>query len=935
MAQYQEGQIFEAPGQPPLVYRGGRFVAAQSAPSAIPQTIQGPPKVVDPAEAERLRLAREADARSAATSAREAAKFNQDQQARVAGGGVEATADQRKAAGFYQRALKADKLFGDMNFQPRNAGSQMLADTLPKDVVNTATSPARQTAETYMRDFIMSTLRQESGAAISAGEIENQKRTFFPQPGDSPEAIKAKQMLRQHEIDSLQSQDMAPEAPEQGPRLSPEQEADLKAFLVTKPTPAQIQGRYASYGVGNIDEQQAQRAAEYYSKGGNQFGGVDYSKVDAAAQADARALKETRDKFQGKAGASDLIDKGALWSGSDEIGGVGNAIFEAITGDFHLSHNYKVGRDAERMRQKEAEDSYGAGAIPLEILGGFASGRPGMGGTPPAVMPSLTERLAQGARAGAKGGAIYGFNSGEGLEDSLVKGALGAGTGAAVGSAFNASAPVVGNALARFGNRPAAVARRAAEQDIRANAQPTIQAANDENVPISLPFVDPRVRNRATYLETTRAGNPVVRNALSQTSDAMEARVGEVSSGNAQDAFGAGDIVQNAGHRFIQRSRAIANRMYDRARTLAGGAQVNPQAALQVLDGHLAELNGAAESNAPLIGYLQGLRRDLAQGGLSIDTLRNIRSQMRGQINSRNLTATDAERRVGEVLEAASGDIQQALQNNPQALAAYNRADHFYRQKQDYIKDVVQRFIGKRDAQMSPEQAFSRLKQMANARGGDSARMERMMRSLEPGEAADVAATFAVDLGRDRAGNFSPNLLASQIEQLSPRARVTLFGPDGARSLNNLQMLSREFRAVSGNLNNSRTGVANNYRSWWGRAMGLIGGGGGMASGGPAGAAVGAMALNKVGGAVENMFDARAARLLMSPDFTNWLRAAPATINPNAINAHIAQLDKVAARAPQFAADIQAFQQRLSEAIKGLPAAASTPDAKQDIKNRR
>jgi hypothetical protein len=70
-------------------------------------------------------------------------------------------------------------------------------------LVNQFTSSARQKAEAAQRDFIASTLRYESGAAISNSEFENQAKIYFPQPGDTPDTVKLKAQLRNNAIEGL------------------------------------------------------------------------------------------------------------------------------------------------------------------------------------------------------------------------------------------------------------------------------------------------------------------------------------------------------------------------------------------------------------------------------------------------------------------------------------------------------------------------------------------------------------------------------------------------------------------------------------------------------------------------------------------------------------------------------------------------------------
>lgn len=61
---------------------------------------------------------------------------------------------------------------------------------------NSMSSDNRQKTVQAQRDFVNAILRRESGAAISAGEFENAKRQYFPQPGDSDAVIAQKRQNR-------------------------------------------------------------------------------------------------------------------------------------------------------------------------------------------------------------------------------------------------------------------------------------------------------------------------------------------------------------------------------------------------------------------------------------------------------------------------------------------------------------------------------------------------------------------------------------------------------------------------------------------------------------------------------------------------------------------------------------------------------------------
>ena len=792
------------------------------------------------------------------------------------------------------------------------------------------------------RDVLDALLTLGTGAAYNREQLEGQMASYFPSYGDTQDEIKVKNNRLQRLIASARAQagpladklDAAvapymnatgsplasntgmtmadtPEQGIQGFRLAPDQESKLLAFAPTATSPAEILAFARGMGV-EIPPEQAQQAFDYYRQGGKDAAQIDYSTADALRRAELEEQLKARGQNDPSLNSAtqEIVTRGATFGLTDEAQGV----IGALTG-----RGYENERDLGRLRQEKAADRLGGAAVPLEFLGGIIGVGAGGGQQ---IVQSVRQGAAEGFKSGAGLGALGGFGYGEG-DQSVPNALLGAGLGGGLGAAAGAG----GNALSRFvSNRRQPQVSGAMDQGAE-----VAKSAAEEGIPISRAIIDPSVRNQLTYLETTARGNAPVREGLARTSGAIEQRVGGLANGTARDNFSAGEQVQEAGRRFISTSKKRTDALYTRAEKLAGGGKVAPQQAIAEIDRNIAELSETPNANSALISYMQDLKTDLARdGGLSIQALRNLRTQMRGQISARNLTASDAERRVSGVLDAASGDIANGLPEG--ARGAYAKADQAYRERMTYIQDVVQRFIGRRDAPMSPEQTFSKLQSMAKGKGGDSSRFAQMMRALTPEEMADIGATFAEQLGRGQNGEFSPALLVTQAEKLSPRALQTIFGAEGARSLQNLVKVSRAYRDVVGNLNNSRTGVANNYKSWIGRASGVVGGVGGLASGGPVTGAAGAYAANRAVAGLEGFFDARSAKLLMNEDVTRWLASAPATTNPATINAHFKRLQVIAARNPTIAGEISSLQQRITDAARG---ALSGPSAANDVGQTR
>lgn len=912
------------------VVGGGTPAPAPSAPGVI----YGRPKAPDPYKARDQELQEGAFGLSVQASRRaeedqqmQRQRFGLDQQRLTAdleknrNETAKIGTEQAKAGSFAMRAADALKAYEGAGLDPDSMIGQFANRNLPN--VTAALSDDKRNAQRGVeREFIASVLRYDSGAAIPDSEFASAYQTYFPTPSAGPEEVASKKRARDTALRSLMlgagpaaaqvapsnqvlAPASAPEAPLQGFRLDPAQEGKLVAFAPQAQSPAEIIAFARGMGV-EIPNEQAQQAFDYYRQGGKEAAQIDYTSADAKRRADLEAQLKARgqDDPSLNSAVQEIITRGASFGLTDEIAGIAGGL---VTGN-----GYANERDLARLRQEKASVRLGGAALPLEFLGGLVGGGPGAG---KAVMRTIREGAMDGGKTGAALGALGGFGYGEG-EQSIPNALLGAGVGGIIGTAAGAGA----NALA---NR--AASRAQPVSSVFGEAQDIAAAAQAEGIPISRPIVDPTKRNQMTYLETTSAGSAPVRQSLDETANAIEGKVSQIGGGAALDRFAAGETVQGAGRRFIESSGKQASAMYRRAEQLSGNAKIVPQQAMTEIDAQIADLSQTANTNAPLIKYLEEVKADLANGGgLSIQALRNMRTQIRGQISSRNLTLTDAERRMKTVLDAASADIAQGLP--PNAQAAYTNADKAWRERITYINDVVKKFIGNRETPMSAEQAFAKLNSMA--KGGDAKRLGEMMKSLQPDERADIASTFAEELGRSRNGDFSPALFVQHIEKLPARARLTLFGPDASRSLENLAKVSRAYRDTTANLNHSRTAVATNYKSWIGRASGLVGGVGGAASGGPATGAVGAYAASKVAGAAEGFFDARSARLLMNEDVTRWLASAPATRDPAAISAHFKRLEVIANRNPAIAGEISGLQQRIAEAARG---ALSGPSAANDI----
>ena len=127
--------------------------------------------------------------------------------------GRKPTESEQKAAGFAQRMEFSDQVAKDLESK---VAAQQLAG---KDVgtmyptartqalgsvpliggylENIGSSTQQQLYKNAQENWVRANLRKESGAVIGTDEMRDEIRTYFPQPGEKPEKIAQKQLLRQ------------------------------------------------------------------------------------------------------------------------------------------------------------------------------------------------------------------------------------------------------------------------------------------------------------------------------------------------------------------------------------------------------------------------------------------------------------------------------------------------------------------------------------------------------------------------------------------------------------------------------------------------------------------------------------------------------------------------------------------------------------------
>ena len=108
---------------------------------------------------------------------------------------------ERAALGFYNRAKEADEIAAPL--EPTIAGMGLASQAGLNYLPNWLQTDLGQSYRQAQRTFTEARLRKESGAAIPNSEYENDSKTYFAQPGDTPQILEQKRIARQEVLDGI------------------------------------------------------------------------------------------------------------------------------------------------------------------------------------------------------------------------------------------------------------------------------------------------------------------------------------------------------------------------------------------------------------------------------------------------------------------------------------------------------------------------------------------------------------------------------------------------------------------------------------------------------------------------------------------------------------------------------------------------------------
>lgn len=588
---------------------------------------------------------------------------------------------------------------------------------------------------------------------------------------------------------------------------------------------------------------------------------------------------------------------------ADEFRGIGGAIGAALRGE-DIGAGYERGRQAQETRSAAAEEYMGAATLPIQLATGGAGGRAASGvqagmnaarriattGAPTtrqAIQRDLTRRA---AASGAAIGGVAGAAQGETLQERGTNALLGAGVGGALGG----GGQMIGNALA---NRAAPAAT--------AGAGAATQQSADR---LGIDLIPAVTGGTSTRMATSGAkqgfvsARPIDQAVQRMEGQAAAARTGaSQSTGNAVDDEAAGELVRQGAKVYAQRTSQIGGQLYERADRRANGVSFPLTNAVRTARQELSELvqaPGGAET--PMAKELRDLIGQMGGRTVDVQGVRALKTRLRNEIMQRGLRGSPQDRIYQNVVKAAEDDLIGGLNaaGRTDAAQALKTANAFWKSRVETIDQVLDPLIGK-NAPRSGEQILSSLERLARPDSGNASNLRRLMQAMPKDEADAVRATVINRLGRPTAGSanadregFSFDTFLTNWNNMTPRARATMFPPEARDALTDLAKVSEGVKRAGSSANRSNTAGALTVQAaisapqvWFLEPL---------------------TAVSLTGGQYA------AGKLLASPKFARMLARAPRQSTPQARSAFSQRLGNLAQSEPALAQEIGLYQRALA-----------------------
>lgn len=587
--------------------------------------------------------------------------------------------------------------------------------------------------------------------------------------------------------------------------------------------------------------------------------------------------------------ADSPLGAAALGVGDIYTVGMGDEIAGAIAGD-----NYNAALDyakEERPYSYAAGQLVGAltlptGAPEVGLKAGTAALR---GGEGMAAARLAATRAAAGRTATEAGvyGTAHGFGSGEGgLEDRLAGAVVEGGLGYLVPKGVGA---VLSRSKAAQSVGPAAISDEVAGAD---NAAEYMAAAGRQGV---TPFVGdistPAAAAAGKFAQTQAGVGPVTKAAKATYNTTVAARDRIARAiGSPMEGEALGYRLSEGAKKAIAREHDNAQAFYKTAERQSEGLRIRPTEAYQTISDEIDKIADTGLGDKAL-NIFRRVQDRMTQGPMSVETLRNIRTQIREDLATEGIRGGKADAAARRVMEAITKDVDGALRSNGMegAADAFRQGDQLWAAYTELTDNVIAPIIGK-EGDFSGEAVVKRLQ--ADLRG-NNARAAHFLRALPAEEQQLARSSIIQSLGRTRDGSFGFGEFVKHWADIGDSAKEAYFGADLRAALNDLDTVARGAKQSNRWANHSNSGGAINAPLETVAAFGTVG--------------VSALLTNI------------SARLLTSKAAVKWLTAAAKKPNEAALASHVKRLTGLAEAEPAIANEVLSLQQRLTESLSRSP----------------
>lgn len=480
----------------------------------------------------------------------------------------------------------------------------------------------------------------------------------------------------------------------------------------------------------------------------------------------------------------------------------------------------------------------------------------------------------------------------------------GAGAGSSIGEQVGgAPGALIGGLAGGLGGYSAANRAMTATAPRQPNA--LAQAAERQNVNLLPADTGGPV---ASAITTGTRASPLSVGPVAGAAETQQRQFGEAvqrtarTQGEVVDTQAAGETVRKGAQDYIQRSRQMGTRLYERAEKQAKGVRaIKPTQTVAAAREALARLKQNPAATPSEVSGLESFIQTI-EGGVSIQGLRDARTKLSQGVYDGGLRSSSEQAMWKGILGNVADDIDSGLRSvgREDAANTFRAADKMWSERIEVIEQTLSPIIGK-DGLKGGEQVLSAIEGMARGQGGGNARLSRLLATLSPEEAGSVRATLVDRLGRATPGAqdaqgeaFSAATFLTNWNKMTPQGKASMFPDKATRdNLSDLALIAGGTKRSQAMANTSNTGVALTSAN-------VIAGG--------AGAAANLPATLLVGGSVY-----LTGKLMASPRFAKLL-AQTAKLPPQAANRRFSeQLGILATREPALQGDINSLMQAVND----------------------